>query len=92
MTMSYADVRHWYEERDDEPEPVGRHGHEPPHSVYVTWFDKAKVQDYYSGEVSFETVQCGRWFPASSWAWKHAEAWRRAMEKRHGHSWIDEEF
>lgn len=90
--MSYQDVRLWYEERDDEPEPVGRHDHEGPHSVFVVWFDEEAVRDYYGGEVTFETVQCGRWFPAERWAWKHALAWKRAMEIRHGHAGIEEEF
>jgi hypothetical protein len=90
--VSYQDVRHWYEDRDDDPEPVGRHDHEPPYAVYVVWFDEAKVRDYYSGETSFETVQCKRWFPASSWAWKHVLAWKAAMEKKYGHASIEEDF
>lgn len=91
--MSYQDVRHWYEERDEHDDyKLGRHDHEPPHSVFVTWFDEVSVRDYYSGAATFETVQCGRWFPAERWAWKHAQAWQRAMEKRHGHATIEEEF
>jgi hypothetical protein len=102
--MSYADVRHWCEERDDEPEPVGRHACEPPHSVVVIWMEPVEYDDVFDSYdpridayVShvFRNVQAapvGRWFPAERWARKHALAFKAAMERRHGHAWIEVEF
>jgi hypothetical protein len=87
-------------EPDDDPTP-GRHDHEPPHSVYVTWFREESFRvvemlpggiEHDTGTVERHVAPVSRWFPAESWAWKHAIAWRDAMARRHGHATIEDDF
>jgi hypothetical protein len=91
-------------ERDDEPEPVGRHDHEGPSHVVVEWFvpleyDETMTEYDPTADTHRQVVvrmshdvPVGRWFPAERWAWKHAMAWRDAMARKFGHATIEEVF
>jgi hypothetical protein len=88
---------------DDAPAP-GRHDNEPPDCVVVEWFQPFEHEEVWSEyepatesyrDVAVRTgysAPVGRWFPAESWAWKHATAWRDAMARRWGHATIEAVF
>jgi hypothetical protein len=65
-----------------------------PRSVYVVWMADVPCRDFDTGELSYERVPTGRWFPAERWAWKHVLAFKALMERRQGKgsAWIEEDF
>jgi hypothetical protein len=89
---------------DDQPKP-GRHDHEGPAYLLVEWFqpvtfrvanmihdDHGDFVEHDTGRTETENAPVHRWFPTERWAWKHAEAWRAAMAKRHRSARIEEVF
>lgn len=77
-------------EPDDEPTekyPTG-----PPSAVIVAWFEPVEWDEEMDGVMVRvrQDAPVGRWFSSESWAWKHIMAWKAAMERRHGHAWIEE--
>lgn len=81
--MSYQDVRHWYEERDDEPEPepvkvvcsiCGRVLHDPPGAT-KTEEDDGCSAECMAGRKSWEDQRQADYEAAMAAEWK-AEAER----------------
>lgn len=76
------------DERDDDPTPSAPYF--PVVDYAAVWYAPVTFRDSYTGEITEDTAEVGRYFSGDRHADPHKAAmrWARLMARRHGHAWL----